>query len=55
MDSVTYIRRGYSRPDGNHLWTSAYLWESNNGAKGKYKGQIQADGQIDTDADEPTA
>jgi hypothetical protein len=55
MGKITYLRNGNPRADGNHLWTSGYLWESNKGAKGAYKGQLQADGKIDTDAKEPSA
>ncbi len=55
VNGVTYIRKGYQRPDGNHLWTSGYLWASNKGAKGTYVGQIQDDGSIDKTADEPKA
>ena len=55
MGGMTYLRTGYQRPDGNHLWTSGYLWLSKKGAKGAYIGQIQADGVIDPDVDEPSA
>jgi hypothetical protein len=55
MDGVTYIRKGYQRPDGNHLWTSGYLWASNKGAKGAYVGQIQTNGLIDKTMSEPQA
>lgn len=54
MGGMTYLRAGYQRPDGNHLWTSAHLWQSKKGAKGAYIGQLQLDGTINTDADEPS-
>jgi hypothetical protein len=54
MAGKTYVRTGYQRPDGNHLWISSYLWESDKGAKGAYIGQLQPDGTIDADADEPS-
>ena len=54
MAGKTYLRTGYQRPDGNHLWISGYLWESDKGAKGSYIGQLQTDGTIDKDADEPS-
>lgn len=55
MNGVTYIRKGYQCPDGNHLWTSGYLWASNKGAKGAYVGQIQTNGLIDKTMTEPQA
>lgn len=55
MGGMTYLRKGCQRPDGNHLWTSGHLWQSKKGLKGSYMGEIQADGMIDTDADEPSA
>ena len=55
IGGMTYLRNGYQRPDANHLWTSGYLWQSKKGVKGAYIGELQGDGTIDTDADEPSA
>ena len=49
----TYLRPGTRRENGNHLWTSGHLWMSKKGAKGHHYGEIQEDGSINMDADEP--
>jgi len=55
MGTVTYLRKGCPRPDGNHLWTSGHLWMCKKGVKGAYYGEIQENGTIDTEVDEPSA
>lgn len=55
MGSETYLRYGTKRPDGNHLWTSGHLWQSNKGKKGEHIGEIQDNGEIDETASEPVA
>ena len=50
----TYLRLGMRRENGNHLWTSGHLWMSKKGAKGGHYGELQEDGSINMDADEPT-
>lgn len=54
MAGETYLRYGTKRPDGNHLWTSGHLWQSNSGKKGDHIGEI-VDGVIDETASEPVA
>ena len=54
MGGVSYLRMGSQRPDGNHLWTSGHLWMSKKGAKGAHVGELQENGTINTDADEPS-
>jgi hypothetical protein len=54
MAGETYLRMGTKRPDGNHLWTSGHLWQSNKGKKGDHIGEI-VDGVIDETASEPIA
>lgn len=49
----TYLRPGTRRENGNHLWTSGHLWMSKKGAKGHHYGEIQEDGTINMDAEEP--
>ena len=53
VDGTTYIRKGCQRSDGNHLWTSGHLWDSNNGVKGKYAGEL-VDGTINKSAKQPS-
>jgi len=55
MSGETYLRMGTKRPDGNHLWTSGHLWQSNKGKKGEHIGEIQDNGEIDETASEPEA
>jgi hypothetical protein len=50
----TYLRPGTRRENGNHLWSSGHLWMSKKGAKGHHYGEIQEDGSINMDADEPS-
>ena len=49
----TYLRMGTQRPNGNHLWTSGHMWMSKKGQKGHHYGELQEDGTIDMNADEP--
>jgi hypothetical protein len=53
FNSNTYLRLGTRREDGNHLWTSGHLWMSKKGQKGHHYGELQEDGTIDMDAEEP--
>ena len=53
VGSTTYIRYGQRRSDGSILWASGDLWKSNDGAKGRYVGELQDDCTINCDADEP--
>jgi hypothetical protein len=53
MGVVTYLRMGTKRPDGNHLWASGHIWNSKNGAKGPYIGELQDDGELNEEATEP--
>jgi hypothetical protein len=53
MGVVTYLRMGTKRPDGNHLWASGHIWNSKNGAKGPYIGELQDHGELNEEATEP--
>ena len=50
---VNYLRVGFKRDDGNHLWSTSDLWMSNKGAQGAYCGALLEDGSINADAEEP--
>jgi hypothetical protein len=50
----TYLRLGTRGENGNHLWTSGHLWMSKKGQKGHHYGELQEDGTINMDAEEPT-
>jgi hypothetical protein len=49
----TYLRLGTRSENGNHLWTSGHLWMSKKGQKGHHYGELQDDGTINMDAEEP--
>jgi colicin import membrane protein len=49
----TYLRPGFSRPDGQSVWATGDLWESKKGLRGDWAGALQQDGSIDMDAEEP--
>jgi hypothetical protein len=49
----TYLRLGTRCENGNHLWTSGHLWMSKKGQKGHHYGELQEDGTINMDAEEP--
>jgi hypothetical protein len=49
----TYLRPGFSRPDGQSVWATGDLWESKKGLRGDWAGALQEDGSIDMDAEEP--
>jgi hypothetical protein len=53
VGATTYLRYGQKRSDGSVLWASGDLWKNNAGAKGRYVGELQDDGSINCDAEEP--
>ena len=53
FNSNTYLRLGTRGENGNHLWTSGHLWMSKKGQKGHHYGELQEDGTINMDAEEP--
>jgi hypothetical protein len=53
LGAQTYVRYGHKGADGETVWASGDLWLSKKGAKGAYAGELQEDGSINTDADEP--
>jgi len=55
FNGATYLRPGTRRENGNHLWTSGHLWMSKKGAKGHHYGELQENGSINMDADEPNS
>uniref|UniRef100_A0A6C0ANA0 Uncharacterized protein n=1 Tax=viral metagenome TaxID=1070528 RepID=A0A6C0ANA0_9ZZZZ len=55
FNTVTYLRPGIRRENGNHLWVSGHLWMTKKGDKGHYYGVIQEDGSVNTDGDEPSS
>lgn len=54
MGGIGYLRRGIRRTDGNHLWVSGHLWALRKGVKAHYVGELNDDGSLWQDADEPT-
>jgi hypothetical protein len=53
LGAQTYVRYGHKGADGETVWASGDLWLSKKGAKGAYAGELQEDGSINADADEP--
>ena len=52
LDGVSYFRLGAKSSDGEIAWQGD-LWYNKKGVRGSYVGNLQEDGSIDTDAEEP--
>ena len=50
----SFLRLGFKRSDGNHLWENGYLWQAKkDGSRGDYVGCLQDSGVIDDNVEEP--
>ena len=54
LGAATYIRLGSLNADGTNTWASGDLWLNKKGLRGAYVGELKDNGEINTDADEPS-